>query len=228
MTFLEIAQRLRREARVSGTGPASVMSQTGEMQMLVEWVQAAYQDIQNMSLIWEFLRTSFSFNTIATVSEYTPIAAGLTELLSWRTTDYDAVRCYLTATGVSAEQIINQVSWDEMRSVHLLGSSRSQTGQPVEFAIKPDKSIIFFPIPDAIYTIVGEYYKQPQTLSADADIPIIPVAYHMLLVWLGLRYSGAFQAAPEKYTHGETEYKRLIRRLRHDQLPNITIGRSLA
>lgn len=228
MTFLEICQRVRREARISGSGPVSVLSQTGEMAMIVEWVQSAYQDIQNLSPFWEFLRNDFSFNTIASTSTYTPTAAGLSELQNWRVTDYDAIRCYLAATGISDQQYLTQLTWDEMRGVRLLGSSSTQSGRPTEYAIRPNKSIVLWPIPDDVYTVTGEYYKRAQTMSANTEEPIFPSAYHMALVWLAMRYSGAYQAAPEKYMQGDNEYKRLLSSLKRDQLPKMSLGNPLA
>jgi hypothetical protein len=198
------------------------------MLLITQWVQSAYQDIQNMSMFWEFLRADFSFSTIAATSTYTPTAAGLTELLNWRTTDYDSIKLYLTSDGVSGEQYISQIDWDNMRGIRLLGSSSTQTGKPTEYAIRPNKSIVLWPIPDAIYTVSGEYYKKPQTLTANADEPIFPSAYHMILVWLAMRYSGAYQAAPEKYAHADNEYRRLLSGLKRDQLPRISMGDPLA
>lgn len=227
MNFLSICQRLKREARISGASntPATVVAQTGEMLNIVEWVQAAYQDVQNEESTWDFLRFPFSFQTIAATSTYTPTAAGLSELLSWRVDTEDSMSCYLTSTGVSNQQIINPISWLDMNQYRYFGSNSTQTGRPVEYAIKPDSSIVFWPIPSDAYTVVGEYYKQPQTMTLDADIPIFPVAYHMILVWLALRYTGAYQSAPEKYAHGNNEYKRLMGKLRQNQLTiDLTAG----
>lgn len=219
MNFLQLCARTRREARISGSGPASVLGQTGEMQMIVEWVQSAYEDVQNMSPLWEFLRDDFSFNTIASTATYTLSATGLTELQRWRTADYESISCYLAATGIAGQQVIDNISWEEMRGERLFGSSATQTGRPVEYAIKPDKSMVLWPIPDAVYTVVGEYYKRPQQLVNNTDEPLFPAAYHMILVWLAMRYSAAYQAAPEKYLHADNEYKRLLYDLRRDQIP---------
>ena len=46
MTYLELCQTLRREAGVSGVGPASVVDQSGEYLRLVEWIKAAWTEIQ--------------------------------------------------------------------------------------------------------------------------------------------------------------------------------------
>lgn len=228
MNFLKLCTRTRREARISGSGPVSVLAQTGEMQMVVEWVQAAYEDVQNMSPLWEFLRSDFSFNTIASAPTYTLSATGLTGLQSWRTADYESISCYLAATGIAGQQALEKISWEDMRGSRFFGSSSTQSGRPTEYAIKPDKSIVFWPVPDAVYTVVGEYYKKPQTLANNTDEPIFPEAYHMVLVWLAMRYSGAYQAAPDKYSQGDNEYKRLLYALRRDQLPKVQTGGPLA
>lgn len=228
MNFLQLCTRTRREARISGSGPVSVLAQSGEMQMIVEWVQSAYEDVQNLSALWEFLRFDFSFNTIASTATYTLAAVGLTELQGWRTADCDAISCYRATSGSADQQAIIKISWDDMRGSRLFGSSATQTGRPMEYAIKPDKSIVFWPMPDAAYTVVGEYYKRPQTLVNNTDEPLFPQAFHMMLVWLALRYSGAYQSAPEKYLHGDNEYKSLLYGLRRDQLPKATMAGPLA
>lgn len=50
----------------------------------------------------------------------------------------------------------------------------------------------FFPIPDAIYNIEIRYEKIATDLSADADIALIPVPYHNVMVdgaeWLGRKF----------------------------------------
>ena len=169
MNFLQICQRLRREARISGSGPASVLNQAGEMQLIVDWVQSAYEDIQNMNHNWLFLQNQFTFNTIAATSTYMPAAAGLSELQAWKVDGYNAISLYRTSTGVSGQQDINWIPWDEMRGDRFFGSTSLQTGQPIEYAVKPDKSIVFWPIPDDVYTISGEYFKKAQPLVNNTD-----------------------------------------------------------
>jgi hypothetical protein len=40
-----------------------------------------------------------------------------------------------------------------------------------------------WPAPDRVYTMTVDYTLDPADLSADGDIPILPVTYHDILVW---------------------------------------------
>jgi hypothetical protein len=227
-TFLQLCQDLRREAGISGTDsmPAAVTSQTGEMKRVVEWVKKAYRDIQNLHPNWHFLSTEFSFQTISSTSTYTKNSVSLTELGSWDPTTF---RAYLTATGVTDEQELRYwPNWHKFRDAYLIGASRSTSGRPTDFSIKPDKSIVLWPTPSAAYTVVGEYFKRAQELSANADEPLFPQEFHDILVWRAIVFYAAHEAAPEVYAHGKSEYNRLLRALRRDQLPMISIAGEMA
>jgi hypothetical protein len=225
-TFLELAQELAIEAGMSGAGtsPTTVTGQVGEMSRAVRWVLRAYKAVQNLHPDWKFLQTEFSFPTIAATANYTKAAASLTELGSWKD---DSFRCYLTATGVSDQQDLDFVPWQDFRQTYALGSLSTQSGRPQVVTIKPDLSVTFWPIPDAVYTVTGEYYKRAQTMAADADEPIIPSEHQPIIVWRALMYYGAFAAADEKYAHGQNEYKASLSALRANQLPDMALGETL-
>ena len=227
MTYLELARRLRKEAGGSGTdsSPASVDSQTGEMLQLVNWINTAYEDVQNEHATWRFLRSDFSFTTTADTQEYDPTDSGVitdTDLASWVKDD---IRVY---ESVSDENYLNYIPWDEFRESYMFGSSRESTGKPIIVSVKPDNNLILWPIPDDEYTVNGEYYKTADVLSGDSDTSIIPTRFQMVIVWRALMYYGAYNAANEKYVHGENQYKRLISKMELDQLEDFTYGDPLA
>jgi hypothetical protein len=224
-TFLELCQDFREEAGITGSGPVSVIGQTGEMKRVVNWILKAYKDIQNKHRNWDFLRENFSFETIASTSTYLPTAVSLDELATWK---QDTFRIYRTATGVADEQWLRCWRWDELRDAYLIGPSRSQTGRPTEFAIKPDKSVVFWPAPDAVYTVTGEYFQRAQTMTANADEPLLPEQFHDIIKWRAMMYYGAYEGAAEVYANGKSEYARMMFEMRLDQLPGITLGGALA
>jgi len=213
---------LRQEAGLSGTGPASVLSQTGEMKRIVDWVSSAYEDIQNLHQTWRFLRTAFSFSTIAAVQDYTPASVSLTDFGSWIKND---IRIY---SSTSDEDQLIYSPWEEFRINYYLGSNRTSSGRPTVFTVKPSNAIALWAIPDAVYTVNGEYYKTAQTMSANADSPLLPTRFHMIIVWKGLMHYGAYAGADEKYAHGNNEYKKLLSMLEFDQLEDTTYGEPLA
>lgn len=214
MTRLQLCTRLRSECvGVSGAGPTTTTGQVGDMLKIVNWIDSAYEDIQNMRTDWRFLRDDFTFQTVAAQQTYTPTQAGAVDatptvdLGEWITDD---IRCYLTSTGVSGEQVLEFMDWDTFRATYLIGSIRSTTGQPVVVTVKPDRSLMLWPIPDAAYTVAGEYYRVPDTLTADGTVPTFPARFHMLIVWRALVFYAGHSAAPETFAVGKEEYGKLL------------------
>ena len=208
MNFLDLSKRLRQEcAGISGVGPSSVLSQTGDIKRVVDWIASAYQDIQNIRVDWNFLRQEFSFTTTAAQQGYTPTQADAADIGEWRV---DSVRQYLTSAGVGGEIDLEYVPWSRFREIYQRGTLRTQQGQPVVYTVKPDKSLAFWPIPDASYTVSGEYWQAPDVMALDADVPLIPERYQMVIVWRALVFYAGHAAAPEMFQVGEREYKRLL------------------
>jgi hypothetical protein len=221
MNFLQLSQRTAQECGVSrGTaGPVTVVSQTGELGNIVAWVLTAYEDIQDDSNGWNFLRSDFSFQTIAATSTYLPSAVSLPEFNKWKA---DSLRSYLTATGISDEQWMTEWDWETFRDARQIGTI--QSGRPFEFAIKPDESLVLFPTPDAAYTVAGEYWKRPQTMVANTDEPLFDRTFHLAIVWKAAMYYAADQGASELYATAQNEYKRIKDKMYFKYLPSFTLG----
>ena len=225
MTFLELAQRLRQEAGIAGSGPATVIGQTGELGRIVSWVLSADEDIQNTYANWKFLQTSFTFPTIDTIQSYAPADVSLSDLATWKHDRIDDLTIYSSAAD---EQYLIFIPWDEFQGAYMFGSTRTQTGRPTIVTIKPDNSIYLWTIPDDVYTVTGEYFKKAQAMSVDISEPIIPSQFHMIIVWKGLMLYSAYNSAPDLYAHGQAEYRNILRKLEKSQLPEIELGEPLA
>jgi hypothetical protein len=219
-TKLQLCQRLRQECvGVSGTGPTTTLAQSGDMLRLVTWIDSAYEDIQNLHRDWNFLRKDLSFNTVAAQQSYTPTQAGAADVGEWRMRD---MRCYLTSGGVSGEQFLQDVPWDDFRSVYLLGANRASTGRPMIVTRKPDRSLMVWPTPDAAYTINGEYFQANDEMIADADVPIFPARFHLVVMWRALVFYAGHAAAPETFSVGQGEYTKLLSALERSERPSIS------
>ena len=205
-----------------GTGPVSVIGQTGQMGQVVDWVAAAYNDVQTEHATWRFLRTDFDFDTIATVNTYTAAAISITDLATW------VKESFQIYSAVTDEQYLWFEPWETFRPVYRFGSNRTQSVRPSIISIKPNNSLILWAIPDDTYTVTGERYKSSAVMTADVDVPNFPDRFHMALVWKGLMYYGAFTGAEEKYAQGQNEYGRLLRDLEIDQLEEPLYGDPLA
>jgi len=216
MTRLELVQRLCREAG-AGNVPSTTIAQTGEYLRYVNWIDAAYDEIQSIHHNWNFLRADISFSTSS-------LSVLIPEFGSWKP---DSFRCYLTATGVSDEQFLGYMEWDTFRDAYYFGTSRSQTGRPSIIAVKPNTDLLVWPTADDDYTITGEYFMRPQVLAADIDEPVFPL-HQMAIVWKGLEYYGAYSSEPDKYAMGQSQFKKLIRKLEMSQTPEMLWGPPLA
>jgi hypothetical protein len=222
MNFLKIAQGIRQECGIPGVGPTSLANQTGEMKRVVDWMDRAYEDIQSAHTTWEFLRGEFSFQTVAGTAEYGVTQHGVNDISEWA---FDTFRCYLT---VDDEQYLEFYLYDDFRDTWKIGTQRARSGRPSCFTIKPNNVIMFDCVPDAAYTIVGDYYKLPVARGSESDSPVFPEQYHVGVIWRALMYFGTYAAEPDKYGVGSDEYQRVMRRMASTQLPMFTAGRPLA
>lgn len=221
MTYLQIVQRFCRESGLANTISA-VTGQSGEALRMCEWANSAWMDIQGYHQDWGWLRTSTSFVCVDGQASYTPAQAGTTNFGMWVR---DSFRNYPTATGTDAEIRMEFMDYEMWRDLYQFGSNRTATSQPKYFTILPaNKAIGLGPVPTADYTVTADYFTLPTELEASSDTPSLPTQYHMAIVYRAMMMYGAYEAAPEVYQRGELEFKRLLRRLENDYMPEVTLG----
>lgn len=229
MTFLQLVQRARQEMGIAGNGPTTVTGQTGEIARLVNWVNQAWQEIQMERDDWDFLRTPVTFYTSANKQAYT-VGLGedidLEDFGKWRN---DSFRSYLRSAGVATEVILSQYyDYGAFRDFYLLGSRKLVRGRPLYFTIEPaTRSILLGFTPDNVYVVSGEYYRTPQELTLDDDVPLMPARYHMAIVFKAMMKYGLFEAAQEQLTAGQQGFAFYMNKLRAEQAPMILQGQSL-
>jgi len=224
MTFLQLVQRLFKEAAMPGTTPTAVSGLSGNADRAVSWILSAYEDIQNLHHHWKFLTFDFSFTTTAATQTYTKAAVSLTELASWVIDDRDPIRIY---SSESDESELVYMPWHDFRATYLFGTYRSESRRPEAFSVNNSESMVLGPIPDDTYTVNGQYRKRAQTMSATDDEPLIPQQYQMIIVWRALMMYAAYEEAQAVYDHGDNEYTRLLAKLELNQLPDMTWGNPL-
>ena len=226
MTYLELVRRLHSECGVSGSPPSTTVGQIGEMKRLVDWTATAWTEIQEKRPNWSWMQTAVSFDTVAGDYEYSPTEAGIeSTFANWKA---DSFRSYLKAAGVGSEVFMTPMTYDQFRNYYLFSTRRTSLSQPLELAVAPNKNLLVGPPPADVYTIVGEYYKLPVVLSADADIPDLPARFHMAIVYRAMIDYGMYEAAPEVVTRGETKFREMMIKIEDDQLPDILVGSPLA
>jgi hypothetical protein len=227
MNYLELCKALAREAGVSGS-IASVTGQTGELLRLVNWIARAYNDILIAHSDWEFLRADVQFSTNVGSRIYSAAAAGVAEFGEWRFGSYDGWRAYLTEAGTADEQPVSFILYDDFRSTCLYSTQRDQVGRPQVVTEAPDQSLLFWPLPDMQYTIVGEQYRHPAALLDNADVPVFPARFHDAIVQRALMLYAQFEEAPAVFASAQSEYARLLEQLESRYLPSITTSGPMA
>ena len=150
--------------------------------------------------------------------------ASVTDLGEW---DLETFRIYLTSATVSDETFLSRMEYDVWRNVWVIGSQTPS--RPNVVAQKPDLHLGFGPVPDATYTVTGQYLQATQQMSADADTPTgLPAEFHMIIVYIAMRKYAASEAAPEVWANAKDEYSRKLRALERKQLPKWRTGSALA
>ena len=231
MNYLQLAQRLRQECAVSGTGPTSVLNQTGMAGLLVSWIDAAWVEIQGLHNNWNWMREPFTFETAVGVGDYLPTAITntltgqpMTDLRFWHK---ETFRAQKKSIGVQDEQWL--VEWEYQIFRNTYRFNIQVNSRPVVFAEKPNgKAVMLGALPEDIYNINGEYQVKATHLAADTDVPDMPEAYHLLIVYKAMQSYGLYEAASEVVSRGQMEYQKLLTQLEREQLPDVYLGQPLA
>ena len=224
-TFLGLAQKVGRESgTISGNLPATATGQVGRLAKIVAYTADAWVYVQNSQRAWRFMRKEFSGNTTAGTARYTPASWTITDHLRW-IHEYDAVTLYLTATGVSDEGTISPIDWATWRRLYDRGTQVN--GRPIGYAISPANEFCLGAIPDAAYTVRGEYYRNAQRLAADGDTPICPEDFHDVIVWRAIQLLVEHDEAPALLLGAaNAKYRDLHGAMMRDQLNTPAIGSS--
>lgn len=236
MNFLELCKRTRQECGIAGTGPSSVLNQTGELKRVVDWVAGAYKDICAKHANWEFLLSSFSVNTVAGTEAYLPTActdSNIGQLIGHATVGAfgtwipNTFRIYLQSDGAATRQYFFSIPYSYFRDRYQLQVPANS--RPAEFCVRPkDKAILVGPKPDAVYVISGDYYRVAPVLAADDDEPLFPARFHEAIVWLAQRYYAGYEEDGGVYADANRKFNELYVPLMADQLPQIGLGAPLA
>lgn len=221
MQSIEIYRRTASKAGIAGITPATTTGQVGEAQRVIDWCRDAYIDIQERRNDWSFMRKEFSFPCVIGTASYPK--STVSDLANWRKED---VRCYLATT--DDEQWLCYRDWESFRSTRLMGSQRTVTGRPQDYTIKPDKSLMVWPIPDQAYTLDGEYFRTAVPFTTDVDEPLFE-RFHMAIVYQALMYYASYSAEPATYADAQKNFERLIDKMEYEYCGDLlSLGSALA
>lgn len=220
-TYLQLCKDLRREAGLSGTGPAAVTSQVGMDDKIVNWVKNAWTDIQGFHPNWRFhWKDDGVINCVVNQRDYDPVALGF----DFRIIERESVKSYKDTN--ATERWVDYVEYDDFRRIYMYGANKY--GQPIAYTITPDNKIRFYPTPNDTFTVTFEYYRNPQELASNTDVPLMPSQYHIMIVYHALIHYAAHDEAQVVYQDALLHYNRLKTRLEMEQLRTPLLGEALA
>ena len=235
-SYLALCQKLRRECGIAGSGPNTVVGQTGMMEKIVNWVADSYLDIQLRYPNWRWMRSNFT--VIASASDDTypfldctddKTSAAINRFAQWWANDrLDPFKIYLTSAGVANQGWMNYLPYENFRALYKFGPQQSVTGQPFHVSVDDDDQIVIGPKPNGTYTLQGSYQRGPQILVADANEPDMPGRFHDLIVYYAMERYATHSVAPEVLARAIREGGRIMRALEQSQMPQIRFGRPLA
>jgi hypothetical protein len=226
MNFLDLARAVKREAGLSGSAPSSAATTVLSEQRLFNWVNWAARDITLAREDWRWRRGMATVAaTTSQANAYT--AFGLTDFASWKGENHTyKPTAYRVADAISSERKLAWMTYDNFRMTFLTGS---QTPGVVQYwSISPTDEFLLGPAPDSAHFVRADYVKDYADLVADADIPLLPTRFHMIIVWRALMEYGGFDAAGEVFQRAEKNYNEMWTALVQSQLEPLTIqARSL-
>lgn len=183
MNFLQLVKKTVRKSAATIAVPTTVVGQTDIQALFVEWVQDAWKDIQmeRLGLTW---RTDLdqSLSLVSGTYEY-GIGSGLESI------NLNSLTCHLS--NESESKIYHQTYTYYQREIDRVVRA---SGKPKYFTLAPDDdNLIFWPNPDAAYTVLYEGIKDIEELDSTDDAGagtsdlIVPaglkVIYHDAIVW---------------------------------------------
>lgn len=191
MNFLQLANRVKSEAGISGHTLSTVEGQTGETARLIAWVPTAYTEIQNMQA-WNWLWQPFSAILTLAKATYAPVADFNIRPLDWR---HDRFYVYELAKGRGQRQPLWYQPWARFDAQH----PDPQPGMPRYVSIKPNRDVAFSASPDQPYIFEGEFRHTPEVLVENTDTPSMPEQYHMAIVWKAVMLYAQYEEATTLY-----------------------------
>lgn len=220
MDFVALVERLRMECGVSGPTITTVQGNLPrEIERLKKWVVTAWEEAQLKHPDWEFLRVASSHVIPLHASLLNPAEYAAGSVAEWK---IDSFRIASDGGGFDASVPISFLDYETWRITDGLDSNLYSRPNSITVRIK-DRALLVGPSADAQYELYYDYYRTPQVLSADADVPICPARFHMIVIYNAMQMYGRYEAAPEVLADGARNYRRMLAEMEIDQLPAVVI-----
>ena len=217
-TYKDLVLLTRLLCGMQGTGPSSVLNVQGVEEVLVRMVRDAYVDVQNQREEWNFLLDDGTFSTQIGVDTYNLTAIFGTPTPPLKKYKVDSFR--ITETNGSQIYLKN-LDRDVLEARYL---NDVQQKLPTQYAINPENNaLIFKPIPNGLYTVNFRYWRSPEILSADTQVPLLPLSFHNLIAYAAAAKMAVYLGSPELYQEYSQKANGMLGQLMRMEIPKMRL-----
>lgn len=174
------------------------------------WINLGQSDFVLREL-WPFREATDTYTTVAGTQEYT---------LSSETADMDAQNIASVAIQGDNYRKLNYMPFQQLRARYP-DFDYAGTGLPQFYYLQNGK-IGFYQSPDAVYTVLVDYYKVPTEMSDDSDTTIIPVNYREVLIHYALSMEHDYNTDPDLALKAMNRYEQITTLARQNLLSQPT------
>lgn len=215
MNFLEMCVKFRGDVGISGSGPSSVVDQTGMNKNIVGWIADADEFIQMQWEDWKFLFVpKVVITALADTASFSPTDLGITDLARWKETKF------VSKPGTSNYQRLKyDISFDEyLESDAYLNEVES--GDPERVIVDPtDNSIIFYPVQETTLTVWGSYYRAVTRMTVNTSESLIPVRFQEAILCKATMYYATYMNNGALFDEAEMKFDEIMYKLEANQIP---------
>lgn len=217
-TFLQLVNKVEQDSgtvntRSSATSDVAAAA-TLRQQKIVDWVKEAWNLIQTDRSDWRFMRAEFEHALVNGQARYTAAELGLTDLSRYvgpLTDGSDPFTVHDPALGAADQRPIRYQRWDEWLASW--GRGAPPSNRPMYWTVDLAGKLCIGPAPDRAWVLTGEYVREPQELTASADVPRIPGQFHDLIAYRALMLLADHDEAVGALIPAKAKYDHLYRRL---------------
>ena len=120
--------------------------------------------------------------------------------------DTDTFCYYRKSEGANYKTPLRFLDYSEFQKK---ANDYSTTSDPYLITMTPTKRLRIFPAPDDVYVLCADAFAKPQGMSVNADIPILPDNFHMMIVWKGLMDYAGFEESSAIFRFAAIRYDEL-------------------
>lgn len=213
-TYKELVQVTRLICGMQGTGPTSVVGATGAEEVLVRFVRQAYVDIQNRREEWDFLLKDKVLTLQPSKGTYS-----LLDIFATATPEFKKYKrdSFILTDGGGRKEYLNYIERDSLEAQFL---NNEVPGIPRYYTVNPtDKSLIFKSTPNSVYTLNFRYYRSPEVLLTDSQVPSLPISFHNLIVYTAAAKMAVYLGSPEIYQEYSRKAEEMMGQLMRLEVP---------